>query len=72
MAPESHFLTQYVVMKGKTLENIGNPVAESGGEASECGLNQLSKEFTLGDIVWIKIHGGSWWPAQVPETFLPG
>ncbi|XXG40483.1 hypothetical protein AAC387_Pa01g1189 [Persea americana] len=54
-------------MKGKQLENIVNHVAENGGEASTCELNQLSKEFTLGDIVWIKIHGNSWWPAQVVE-----
>ncbi|RWR79332.1 putative oxidoreductase GLYR1 isoform X2 [Cinnamomum micranthum f. kanehirae] len=54
-------------MKGKQLENIVNHVAENGGEASECELNLLSKEFTLGDIVWIKIHGNSWWPAQVVE-----
>ncbi|KAL5992667.1 DNA (cytosine-5)-methyltransferase 3B [Asimina triloba] len=51
-------------MKRK-FKNVENDVAGDSGAATTCGDNQSRKELMLGDIVWVKIRGSSWWPGQV-------
>ncbi|XP_010942679.1 uncharacterized protein [Elaeis guineensis] len=41
-------------------------------EAITSGGNQLKQQFKPGDITWIKIHGNSWWPAQVVDEKTVG
>ncbi|XP_058088511.1 uncharacterized protein LOC131235330 isoform X6 [Magnolia sinica] len=54
-------------MEVKHLKNVGNHVGKDSEAATKGGDDKLRKEFTLGDIVWIKIYDSSWWPAQVVD-----
>lgn len=42
-----------------------DPINEGGGEHVTTNL------VALGDVIFIKLHGGSWWPAQVFENWKP-
>lgn len=54
-------------MRREQLKNIAHHVAD-GEKTTKCVSNQLRQECTtLGDIVWVKIRAGSWWPAQVVD-----
>ncbi|KAL6997404.1 hypothetical protein U1Q18_007530 [Sarracenia purpurea var. burkii] len=37
------------------------------GNANEAAVNQPSEEVVLGDVIWVSLHGSSWWPAQVVD-----
>lgn len=50
-------------MERKCLENGKSHVSKEGGE--EVSANQLGVGVKPADIMWVKIQGGSWWPAQV-------
>lgn len=50
-------------MKGKTQPN--RSVENEGGK--EGADNQFSREFAFGDVIWVKLRGSSWWPAQVVD-----
>lgn len=34
---------------------------------SECMVNTLVQRFQIGEIIWCRINGGSWWPGQVVD-----
>lgn len=36
-------------------------------DGEDVAANQLEGEVKLADLIWVKISGGSWWPAQVFE-----
>ncbi|XP_077212929.1 uncharacterized protein LOC143848038 isoform X2 [Tasmannia lanceolata] len=60
-------------MRGKRPRKNENHVDKEGRMTTKCGDNQLSQDFVLGDIVWVRIHNCSWWPAQVvDENTLSG
>lgn len=40
-------------------------VKESVDEIDE---NQLCKDASIGDVIWAKLNGSFWWPAQVCEV----
>lgn len=50
-------------MERKRLENEITHVSKKGGE--EVSANQLGVGVEPAVVMWVKIHGGSWWPAQV-------
>ena len=50
-------------MERKRLESGKTQVRKKGGE--EVSANQLGGGFKPADVLWVKIHRGSWWPAQV-------
>ncbi|XP_043710156.1 nipped-B-like protein [Telopea speciosissima] len=50
-------------MKSKRLVGIGDNVGRVCGEESR--VNQLRGDLMLGDVIWVKINGCSWWPGQV-------
>ncbi|GMN40132.1 hypothetical protein TIFTF001_009368 [Ficus carica] len=51
-------------MKSKDLANGKNHVGKTSVE--EIAANQVKPA----DIIWVKNHGGSWWPAQVVDENL--
>ncbi|XP_077212725.1 uncharacterized protein LOC143847828 isoform X2 [Tasmannia lanceolata] len=60
-------------MRGKRLRKIENHVGRGGNMTTKCGDNQVTQDFVLGDILWVRIHNHSWWPAQiVDENTLSG
>lgn len=48
-------------MESKTQAN------KSPADGKEVADNQFRREIVFGDMIWIKLHGSSWWPAQVCE-----
>ncbi|XP_059637151.1 uncharacterized protein LOC132279238 isoform X3 [Cornus florida] len=52
-------------MKRKSLATDRSLVDKEGGEAA--ATNQLSEEFILGEFIWFRLQGSSWWPAQVVD-----
>ncbi|KAM7518511.1 hypothetical protein LguiB_017473 [Lonicera macranthoides] len=46
-------------MEGETQAN------KSPVDGKEGADNQFRRETVFGDMIWIKLHGSSWWPAQV-------
>ena len=49
-------------MKNKNLTN---------GEIGKKGVEEIAtNKVTLGDLIWVKHDGGSWWPAQVFEILF--
>lgn len=66
-------------MKRKHLANGKNNANKEGGE--EVSANQVGGDVKPADVIWVKIHKDSWWPAQVcaelcfyiltlPDSFL--
>lgn len=49
-------------MKRKRHSNGSYVDKEDGSGAA---ANQTCKEVFLGDLIWVSLHGSSWWPAQV-------
>ncbi|XP_057469500.1 uncharacterized protein LOC130758572 isoform X2 [Actinidia eriantha] len=45
----------------------GNKSYADNGNGDEPAVSQPSKEVILGDIIWVSLHGSSWWPAQVVD-----
>ncbi|CAK9186603.1 unnamed protein product [Ilex paraguariensis] len=31
----------------------------------EAAVNQATREVNFGDLIWVRLHGSTWWPAQV-------
>lgn len=66
----------------QTMRNRSASGGESGkGQVSQGGRVQIATDsVALGDVIYIRLRGGSWWPAQVCEfsylmvsmTFLKG
>ncbi|KAF8404702.1 hypothetical protein HHK36_009590 [Tetracentron sinense] len=52
-------------MEGKCLTTKRNYLNKDGGKESM--VDQLRGEVMLGDVVWVRLGGCSWWPAQVVE-----
>ncbi|XP_052191519.1 uncharacterized protein LOC127800760 isoform X3 [Diospyros lotus] len=52
-------------MKSTHLSSNGSSADK--GDGREAAVNQLSEEVVLGDLIWVRIHGSSWWPAQVAD-----
>ncbi|KAA8538175.1 hypothetical protein F0562_027783 [Nyssa sinensis] len=52
-------------MKGKHLVSNQSFVDKEGGDAA--AATQLNGEVILGDLIWIRLFGTSWWPAQVVD-----
>ncbi|KAI8550255.1 hypothetical protein RHMOL_Rhmol06G0090400 [Rhododendron molle] len=50
-------------MKRKRHSANGSYADKEDGGGAAC--NQTSKEVVLGDLIWVSLHGSSWWPAQV-------
>lgn len=50
-------------MKWKHLANGENIANKEGGE--EVSAIQLGGKVKPADVIWVKIHKDSWWPAQV-------
>ncbi|XP_047395700.1 DNA (cytosine-5)-methyltransferase 3B isoform X3 [Sciurus carolinensis] len=46
-------------------ENTGSPQVDAEGRDADNTEYQDGKEFGIGDLVWGKIKGFSWWPAMV-------
>lgn len=36
-------------------------------DEEDVAASQLGGEVKVADLIWVKINGGSWWPAQVFE-----
>ena len=36
-------------------------------DEEDVAANQLGGKVKVPDLIWVKINGGSWWPAQVFE-----
>lgn len=54
-------------MKSKELANGKNHVRKKS--VMEVAANQLERKVKPADIIWVKNHGGSWWPAQVCAAY---
>ncbi|KAE9457349.1 hypothetical protein C3L33_10749, partial [Rhododendron williamsianum] len=52
-------------MKRKRHSANGSYADKEDGGGAAC--NQTSKEVVLGDLIWVSLHGSSWWPAQVSD-----
>lgn len=50
-------------MSGKQV--VGDPSHDDGGGGKKAAAMKLEREVKLGDIIWVKLQGKSWWPAQV-------
>ncbi|KAL7175857.1 hypothetical protein ACSBR2_029437 [Camellia fascicularis] len=37
------------------------------GDGDEAAVKHLSEEVVLGDLIWVRLRGSSWWPAQVVD-----
>ncbi|XP_006881502.1 PREDICTED: DNA (cytosine-5)-methyltransferase 3B isoform X4 [Elephantulus edwardii] len=58
--------TPYVcLVQDSQLENLQSPKVDGDGRDVEDVEYQDGKEFKIGDLVWGKIKGFSWWPAMV-------
>ncbi|KAK9270097.1 hypothetical protein L1049_025671 [Liquidambar formosana] len=53
-------------MKGKRLGSSRSQVGKEVGE-EDVG-KKLRGELMLGDFLWVRLHGSSWWPAQVVDA----
>ena len=51
-------------MKGKDLASSKGHVVE---EEEEKAADQLRGKVIPGDLIWVRLGGLSWWPAQVFE-----
>lgn len=51
-------------MKHRRLTSSRSNICEEGEEGV---TNQVSREVKLGDLIWVRLRGSSWWPAQVSE-----
>lgn len=52
-------------MKGKCLNSgKGQFWQQSGAE------KVVADQVTWGDLIWVRLNGGSWWPAQVFEMLF--
>ncbi|KAG1342276.1 hepatoma-derived growth factor-related protein 2 [Cocos nucifera] len=58
-------------MTGRKKRGSVHPSSERM-EAITSGDNRLKQQFKPGDTTWIKIHGNSWWPAQVVDEKAVG
>lgn len=56
------FKVQGQVMKRKRCSTNGSCADKEAGVGAAC--NQ-SKEVVIGELIWVSLHGSSWWPAQV-------
>lgn len=36
----------------------------------EAAINESIRKVDYGDLLWVRLHGSSWWPAQVSEGKL--
>ncbi|XP_044474894.1 histone H3-lysine(4) N-trimethyltransferase ATX1-like [Mangifera indica] len=52
-------------MSGKQV--VGDPSHDDGGGGKKAAAMKLEREVKLGDIIWVKLQGKSWWPAQVVD-----
>lgn len=52
-------------MEGVTGETNGSLVENKAGKETVNG--QPTKEVIFGDLLWVKLHEASWWPAQVVD-----
>ncbi|KAJ4965184.1 hypothetical protein NE237_017033 [Protea cynaroides] len=52
-------------MKSKRLMGVRNNASKVCGE--EPRVDQLTGELMLGDVIWVKINGCTWWPGQVVD-----
>lgn len=52
-------------MKGKTRASYRSSVDKEGKK--EDAINRSIRKANYGDLLWIQLHGSSWWPAQVSE-----
>lgn len=43
----------------------GGKSHEGDGGGKKIEAKQLEGEVVVGDLIWVKLHGDSWWPAQV-------
>ncbi|XP_039049917.1 putative oxidoreductase GLYR1 isoform X1 [Hibiscus syriacus] len=56
----------------------GGKITDNNEWAKESASLQLVGEVSLGDLIWVKVHGNSWWPAlvvdekSVSESSKPG
>lgn len=53
-------------MKGKS--RASKEVCITKDCVEEAAKNQLCKDVAIGDVIWVKLNGSSWWPAQVCES----
>jgi hypothetical protein len=63
-----HLKQQKIPMKGKTRASNRSSVDEEG--KNEAAFNQSVRKANYGDLLWVQLHGSSWWPAQVREVKL--
>ncbi|KAI5655013.1 hypothetical protein M9H77_32200 [Catharanthus roseus] len=52
-------------MKGKTRASYRSSVDKEGKK--EDAINRSIRKANYGDLLWIQLHGSSWWPAQVVD-----
>ncbi|XP_028100908.1 uncharacterized protein LOC114300220 isoform X3 [Camellia sinensis] len=45
----------------------GNTSNADKGDEDEAAVKHLSEEVVLGDLIWVRLRGSSWWPAQVVD-----
>ena len=43
----------------------GSKIHDNNDGEEEFAALQLEGEVSLGDLIWVKLHGNSWWPALV-------
>ncbi|XVE95193.1 hypothetical protein REPUB_Repub02eG0075300 [Reevesia pubescens] len=51
--------------KGKS--TAGSKIHENNDGEEECAALQFEGEVSLGDLIWVKLHRSSWWPALVVD-----
>ncbi|XP_059460782.1 uncharacterized protein LOC132189942 [Corylus avellana] len=42
-----------------------NRLGSGIGQISRKGVEEAATQVTRGDLIWVRLNGGSWWPAQV-------
>ena len=47
---------------------VTNGTLVENGNGNDTVNGEPSKDLVFGEILWVKLHEGSWWPAQVCKT----
>ncbi|XP_006860755.1 PREDICTED: DNA (cytosine-5)-methyltransferase 3B isoform X5 [Chrysochloris asiatica] len=63
--PQSSSTPYDSMVHDSQLESLGSPQVDIEGKEVDGTEYQDGKEFGIGDLVWGKIKGFSWWPAMV-------
>lgn len=66
LAFEARLFTKVQAMKGKRSARSENHDSDEGGE--RVVAENLEGQAVLGDVIWVKHCGNSWWPALVCDV----